>query len=69
LLDAAVLARSDPALWGARHPAELEAVAGALDWTLDADTRVVIDSILRQAIANPVGPEFMARRQLNTVSG
>ena len=23
------------ALWGARHPGELEAVAGALDWKLD----------------------------------
>jgi aryl-alcohol dehydrogenase-like predicted oxidoreductase len=48
------------ALWGARHPADLEAVAGALDWKLDADTRVAIDQILRQTIADPVGPEFMA---------
>ncbi len=48
------------ALWGARHPAELEAVAGAFDWKLDADTRAAIDQILRQAIADPVGPEFMA---------
>src|ERR1700740_1724795 len=48
------------ALWGARHPAELEAVAGALDWNLDADTSAAIDQILRQTIANPIGPEFMA---------
>jgi len=48
------------ALWGARHPAELEAVAGALDWNLDADTHAAIDQILRQTIANPIGPEFMA---------
>jgi aryl-alcohol dehydrogenase-like predicted oxidoreductase len=48
------------ALWGARHPRELEAVAGALDWKLDADTRAAIDQILRQTIADPVGPEFMA---------
>src|ERR1700683_1626941 len=48
------------ALWGARHPADLEAVAGALDWKLDADTRAAIDQILRQTIADPVGPEFMA---------
>ena len=48
------------ALWGARHPRELEAVAGALDWKLDADTRATIDQILRQTIADPVGPEFMA---------
>jgi aryl-alcohol dehydrogenase-like predicted oxidoreductase len=48
------------ALWGARHPAELEAVAGVLGWNLDADTRSVIDRILRQTIADPIGPEFMA---------
>jgi aryl-alcohol dehydrogenase-like predicted oxidoreductase len=48
------------ALWGARRPAELEAVAGALDWKLDADTRATIDQILRQTIADPIGPEFMA---------
>ncbi len=48
------------ALWGSRHPADLEAVSGALDWKLEADTRVAIDQILRQAIADPVGPEFMA---------
>jgi aryl-alcohol dehydrogenase-like predicted oxidoreductase len=48
------------ALWGARHPAQLDAVTGALDWNLDAEGRAAIDQILRQAIANPVGPEFMA---------
>jgi aryl-alcohol dehydrogenase-like predicted oxidoreductase len=55
------------ALWGARHPAQLETVTGALDWNLDADTRAVIDQILRRAIANPVGPEFMAPPARNTV--
>jgi aryl-alcohol dehydrogenase-like predicted oxidoreductase len=48
------------ALWGARHPADLQAVTGALNWVLDADTLAAIDEILRQAIADPVGPEFMA---------
>jgi aryl-alcohol dehydrogenase-like predicted oxidoreductase len=56
------------ALWGARHPAQLEAVTGALDWSLDADTRAVIDRMLRQAIANPVGPEFMAPPDGNILS-
>jgi aryl-alcohol dehydrogenase-like predicted oxidoreductase len=56
------------ALWGARHPAELDAVAGALDWKLDADTRAMIDQILRQAIPNPVGPEFMAPPERKTVA-
>jgi aryl-alcohol dehydrogenase-like predicted oxidoreductase len=48
------------ALWGARHPQQLEAVAGALHWKLDADALAAIDQILRQTIADPVGPEFMA---------
>src|SRR5271163_2884919 len=56
------------ALWGARHPAELDAVASALDWSLDADTRAAIDRILRQAIPDPIGPEFMAPPAKNTVA-
>jgi hypothetical protein len=42
-------------------------VTGALDWNLDADTRAVIDNILRRAIANPVGPEFMGPPARSTV--
>jgi len=56
------------ALWGARHPSELEAVAGAIDWHLDADARAAIDQILRQSIPNPIGPEFMAPPARNTVA-
>ena len=56
------------ALWGARHPSELEAVKSVLDWNLDADTRSVIDQILRQTIADPIGPEFMAPPVRNTVA-
>jgi aryl-alcohol dehydrogenase-like predicted oxidoreductase len=56
------------ALWGARHPAELEALKGVLDWNLDADTRSAIDQILRQTIADPIGPEFMAPLVRNTVA-
>ncbi len=56
------------ALWGARHPAELEAVAGALDWKLDADALAAIDQILRQTIANPIGPEFMVPAARNSVA-
>jgi aryl-alcohol dehydrogenase-like predicted oxidoreductase len=48
------------ALWGARHPQQLEAVGNAMDWKLDADALTAIDQILRQTIADPVGPEFMA---------
>ncbi|MFZ0522874.1 MAG: aldo/keto reductase [Candidatus Acidiferrales bacterium] len=56
------------ALWGARHPEELDAVAGTLDWKLDADTLAAIDQILRQTIPNPVGPEFMAPPVRKTVA-
>lgn len=56
------------ALWGARHPAELDAVAGALDWKLDADTLTTIDQILRRAIRKPIGPEFMAPPTSNPVA-
>jgi aryl-alcohol dehydrogenase-like predicted oxidoreductase len=56
------------ALWGARHPKELEAVSGALDWKLDADALAEIDQILRQTIADPIGPEFMAPPARNMVA-
>ena len=56
------------ALWGARHPEELDAVAGTLDWKLDADTLAAIDQILRQTIPDPVGPEFMAPPVRKTVA-
>jgi len=51
------------ALWGARHPAQLDAVAGALGWKLDAQTMQDIDGILRRELDTPVGPEFMAPPQ------
>jgi aryl-alcohol dehydrogenase-like predicted oxidoreductase len=56
------------ALWGARHPVELEAVAGVLDWKLDADTRTAIDQILRKSIPYPIGPQFMAPPERKTVA-
>jgi aryl-alcohol dehydrogenase-like predicted oxidoreductase len=56
------------ALWGARHPAELEAVTGALEWSLHADTLTAIDQILRETIVDPVGPEFMAPPATNAVA-
>jgi aryl-alcohol dehydrogenase-like predicted oxidoreductase len=56
------------ALWGARHPEELDAVTGVLEWNLDAETRAAIDQILQRTIANPVGPEFMAPPATNTVA-
>jgi aryl-alcohol dehydrogenase-like predicted oxidoreductase len=48
------------ALWGARHPAQLQPVDEVTGWRLDAATKAEIDRILREAITDPVGPEFMA---------
>jgi aryl-alcohol dehydrogenase-like predicted oxidoreductase len=48
------------ALWGARHPEQLQPVDEVTGWRLDASTKAEIDGILRETIADPVGPEFMA---------
>jgi aryl-alcohol dehydrogenase-like predicted oxidoreductase len=48
------------ALWGARHPNQLGAVAEVGGWTLGADAKAEIDRVLRERIAAPVGAEFMA---------
>src|SRR6267378_85807 len=51
------------ALWGARHPDQLQAALGVAGWSLGAATRARIDHILSEAITDPVGPEFMAPLQ------
>ena len=48
------------ALWGARHPGQLEPSADVIGWSLDASDKAEIDRILRETITDPVGPEFMA---------
>jgi aryl-alcohol dehydrogenase-like predicted oxidoreductase len=48
------------ALWGARHPDQLQPVDEVTGWSLDASARVEIDRILSETITDPVGPEFMA---------
>jgi aryl-alcohol dehydrogenase-like predicted oxidoreductase len=48
------------ALWGARHPGQLQPVAEVTGWSLDASAKAEIDQILRETVADPVGPEFMA---------
>ena len=48
------------ALWGARHPDQLQPVDEATGWSLDASAKTEIDRILRETITDPVGPEFMA---------
>jgi aryl-alcohol dehydrogenase-like predicted oxidoreductase len=48
------------ALWGARHPGQLQPVDEVTGWRLDAPAKAEIDRILRETITDPVGPEFMA---------
>src|ERR1700716_46230 len=48
------------ALWGARHPGQLQPVDEGNGWGLDASAKAEIDRILRETITDPVGPEFMA---------
>src|ERR1700675_1807582 len=48
------------ALWGARHPGQLQPVDAVTGWTLDASAKAEIDRILRETVTDPVGPEFMA---------
>jgi aryl-alcohol dehydrogenase-like predicted oxidoreductase len=48
------------ALWGARRAEQLAPVADVMDWHIDADTMQAIERILRSAVRDPVGPEFMA---------
>lgn len=48
------------ALWGARRPEQVDAVAGAFGFSIDAGTRSEIDRIVAEEVTDPVGPEFMA---------
>ena len=48
------------ALWGARHPDQLNPVEAAIGWSLDASATAEIDRIVAETVSDPVGPEFMA---------
>jgi aryl-alcohol dehydrogenase-like predicted oxidoreductase len=48
------------ALWGARHPDQLDPVTEVMGWKLDSNALMEIDRILSDCIRDPVGPEFMA---------
>jgi aryl-alcohol dehydrogenase-like predicted oxidoreductase len=47
------------ALWGARRPDQLDAVAGVMGWKLDTNTMEEIDRIVAQSVTDPVGPEYL----------
>jgi aryl-alcohol dehydrogenase-like predicted oxidoreductase len=48
------------ALWGAKRPAQLDAVAGVMGWKLDAEAMAEIDRIVADAVPDPIGPEYLA---------
>ena len=52
--------RATAALWGARHPGQLQPIDEVFGWSLDAAAKTEVDRILRESIIDPVGPDFMA---------
>jgi aryl-alcohol dehydrogenase-like predicted oxidoreductase len=48
------------ALWGARHPAQLDPVQDVLGWKLDIGAMAETDEIVARHVRTPIGPEFMA---------
>jgi aryl-alcohol dehydrogenase-like predicted oxidoreductase len=50
------------ALWGARRPEQLDAVAGVMGWKLDASAMAEIDRIVEETVTDPVGPEYLSPR-------
>ncbi|MDD2273832.1 MAG: aldo/keto reductase [Desulfuromonadaceae bacterium] len=55
-----VLDQGAIALWGARHPAQLDPVAQVFGWSLTDQDLKDIDDVIHKNIPTPVGPEFMA---------
>ncbi|WP_445619665.1 aldo/keto reductase [Kushneria sp. Sum13] len=48
------------ALWGARRPDQLDPANEVMGWSLNDQAMHDIDTILKECITDPVGPEFMA---------
>jgi aryl-alcohol dehydrogenase-like predicted oxidoreductase len=57
------------ALWGARHPGQLDPVSDIEGWQIDGATKNEIDAILERCITDPVSPEFMAPPRKRPVGG
>jgi aryl-alcohol dehydrogenase-like predicted oxidoreductase len=51
------------ALWGGRHPDQVEAALEVAGWSLNTADRELIERIVNAAVKDPVGPEFMAPLQ------
>jgi aryl-alcohol dehydrogenase-like predicted oxidoreductase len=50
----------DTALWGARHPKQLDPINEVWDWKLNSSDLIEIQEIVTKTISREVGPEFMA---------
>ena len=48
------------ALWGAKRPEQLDAVAGVMGWKLDPNAMAEIDKIVAESVTDPVGPEYLS---------
>jgi aryl-alcohol dehydrogenase-like predicted oxidoreductase len=48
------------ALWGAKSPEQLDAVAGVMGWKLDASAMAEIDHIVEESVTDPVGPDYLS---------
>jgi len=47
------------ALWGAKRPEQLDAVAGVIGWNLDQAAMQEIDRIVAESVTAPIGPEYL----------
>jgi aryl-alcohol dehydrogenase-like predicted oxidoreductase len=54
------------ALWGAKRPEQLDAVAGVMGWKLDLDSMAEIDRIVAESVTDSVGPEYLTPKVRET---
>jgi aryl-alcohol dehydrogenase-like predicted oxidoreductase len=47
------------ALWGAKRPDQLDAIAGLKGWRLDAVAMAEIDGIVAESVKDSIGPEYL----------
>jgi aryl-alcohol dehydrogenase-like predicted oxidoreductase len=47
------------ALWGAKRPDQLDAMAGVMGWKLDSAAMAEIDRLVAECVTDPVGPEYL----------
>jgi aryl-alcohol dehydrogenase-like predicted oxidoreductase len=57
------------ALWGARHPDQMDPIGDIDGWHIDEASRRKIDAILKRCVPDPGSPEFMAPPLKRPVEG